>query len=352
MQTTVFNKVLFIGPDNKYGGMGSVMRMYFKCIPGYKFIATHANSGFPRMLFFFVALFKINIRLLFDHEIEIIHIHSASKGSFARKIIVAFIGKLWNKKIVFHIHSGSFKTFCEKSVWVKKIVKKSLQQVDLLVCLSKEWESFFRNELSLSNIEVIGNPIEIGEINNGFIISDNIRLLFLGNISDNKGIFDLIQYLEKNKYFLNNQIQISIAGIGETKRLINFIDQSSHRSQYNYLGWLDNVTKKTVFMDTDIYILPSYFEGLPVSILEAMGFGKPIIATHVGGIPSIVQNNFNGWLFEPGNFSQLDSIFEEIFDLNFPIKDYIVNSYLSASSFSTECIMDQLSKNYNRLLSI
>ena len=53
----------------------------------------------------------------------------------------------------------------------------------------------------------------------------------------------------------------------------------------------------------DAYILPSYTEGLPVSILEAMSYGKPILATPVGGIPEVVIDN--GILFQPGDLSAI-----------------------------------------------
>ena len=79
------------------------------------------------------------------------------------------------------------------------------------------------------------------------------------------------------------------------------------------MGWVQNEAKQSTICSCDIYVLPSYFEGLPVSILEAMAMGKPIIATNVGGIPSIVQNGYNGWLFSPGKFNELNKIFDEIF---------------------------------------
>ena len=64
--------------------------------------------------------------------------------------------------------------------------------------------------------------------------------------------------------------------------------------------------KVAVFNNADVFILPSYNEGLPISILEAMSYGKAIISTSVGGIPEIVKQNENGLLIEPGNLEQIE----------------------------------------------
>ena len=72
-----------------------------------------------------------------------------------------------------------------------------------------------------------------------------------------------------------------------------------------YLGWVSGAEKIDVFNIADIFVLPSYNEGLPISILEAMSYGLPILSTTVGGIPEIVENGVNGFLVEPGDKNAL-----------------------------------------------
>ena len=352
MQKTYFNQVLFIGPKNKFGGIGSVLRTYFKHIPNYKFISTHLDINRFYLFFYFgYALFKINLKLIIDSDIKILHIHSASNGSFIRKSIIALIGKLWKKKVIFHIHSGSLNKYYISTRFKFNSTKYILNKMDAVICLSQDWHDIFKSDLELSNIKVLGNPIEINTTKPQIISQKKIQLLFLGQISIPKGVFDLIKYLSTNSYFLENRIQLNIAGIGDIDALIALINQSPMNQQFNYLGWVHGESKKEVFEQfCDIFILPSYKEGLPVSILEAMAYGKPIIATNVGGIPSIVQDRSNGWLFEPSNFSQLDNIFDELFNEKVDLANYSKQSLEKVRPYKSSYILEQLNSIYKTVL--
>ena len=72
-----------------------------------------------------------------------------------------------------------------------------------------------------------------------------------------------------------------------------------------FLGWVGPEQRDQILKEADIFILPSYNEGLPMAILEAMAWGLPIITTPVGGIPEVLIQGQNGLLVEPGNVNQL-----------------------------------------------
>ena len=74
-----------------------------------------------------------------------------------------------------------------------------------------------------------------------------------------------------------------------------------------YDGWVAGERKASLMSMANIYILPSYAEGLPISILEAMTYGMAIISTPVGGIPEIVRQNENGILIAPGDTEALSN---------------------------------------------
>ena len=351
----VFEKVLYIGPQKEFGGIGSVLEVYSKNIKNFNFIPTYPspsslNSGFKfkiyRITFFLKSVLLISKTLMFRKQIKILHIHSAANGSFFRKSVICFLGKIFRKKVIFHIHSGNFPTFYDKSGILKRYIKQTLKISDAVICLSKQWEDYYSNDLKLANTTIISNPVEIDQNEKVKKNTDGvIQLLFLGKVCDAKGVFDLIHFLESNKYFLNNKIKLTIAGNGEVDRLKPFLCQ-----HIEFIGWVTDELKKKAISDCDIYILPSYFEGLPISILEAMASSKPIIATNVGGIPSIVSNKFNGWLIQPVSAKELEKVFEDIFnDMNI-LKIYGANSLKEAQKYRPEVIMEDLSKLYNALL--
>jgi hypothetical protein len=70
----------------------------------------------------------------------------------------------------------------------------------------------------------------------------------------------------------------------------------------------------------------------------------------VGGVASVVKVNQSGWLFDAGEFSQLDQILDEIINQKFPLKEYQINAYNIAKTFSSQNILSDLSKVYNKLL--
>lgn len=347
----IFSKVLYVGPLNPYGGIGAVSRTYEENIKQFNFIATHKDhSKLGNAIFFILSLIKIAAFLFSNRNIKIVHLHSASKGSFIRKTIIALFAKIGSKKVVFHMHGGQIKNFYGQLTWSKIIFKSILSNIDVFICLTDEWKNYFQNQLELQNVVVLGNPIKIANTVAHKPFTNTISLLFLGSLNPNKGIFDLLTYLRSNAYFKNKQIRLMIGGTGDVDKLNGIIHDPAFLNQIKYIGFVSGQSKDDAIKDCDVFILPSYYEGLPVSILEAMGHGKPVISTRVGGVPSIVKENNNGWLFNAGDFKQLDKIFDDIIHKKFPLKLYQQNAYNTASEFSSEKVLLNLSDIYKNML--
>jgi len=125
----------------------------------------------------------------------------------------------------------------------------------------------------------------------------------LANITENKGYFDLIKLSE-----LLSQIGMKhkfiFAGEDKTNgQFFNALNNSKVKGNFMYLGRIDN--KYDFFSSIDIFILPSYTEGMPTSIMEAMSYGVPVISTNVGGIPEQITDGYNGILCTPGDINAL-----------------------------------------------
>ncbi len=93
-----FSNVLFVGPQNAYGGIGAVLRTYKKNMHHFNFIPTHKDHSKMLSTFYFIySLYKINIFLLRNNHIKIVHVHSASKGSMIRKMMITLFALLYQK---------------------------------------------------------------------------------------------------------------------------------------------------------------------------------------------------------------------------------------------------------------
>jgi glycosyltransferase involved in cell wall biosynthesis len=117
------------------------------------------------------------------------------------------------------------------------------------------------------------------------------------------------------------------------------------------LGWINVHEKEELLRKADMLVLPSYHEGLPMAILEAMNFSLPVISTYVGGIPELIQHGENGYLIEPGDIEGLTKSLEIlIHDQNTIVTMGEKNRTLIHNQFDINMLMKELSHMYQRLI--
>jgi glycosyltransferase involved in cell wall biosynthesis len=80
------------------------------------------------------------------------------------------------------------------------------------------------------------------------------------------------------------------------------------------LGWVTGENKEALLSTASIFVLPSYYEGLPMSVLEAMAWGVPVITTPVGGIPEVVRHGEEGVIVQPGDIVGLTAALRQLLD--------------------------------------
>jgi len=181
------------------------------------------------------------------------------------------------------------------------------------------------NELTSRNIAFTIKPMldfDYSDIiyDRDYSVKSKYNLLYFGRITDAKGVEELI-YAMSLLIQKKINIHLTIVGSGqyfeEVFNLSNKLNLSEHISFEGSV--YDPIRKKEYFKNADIFILPSYNEGFPRSIYESMVFGTPIITTFVGGIPSIMKDNFNALKID---VKSVDSIVEVVIDAinNYDIK--------------------------------
>ena len=111
--------------------------------------------------------------------------------------------------------------------------------------------------------------------------------------------------LAVHKKELIGKVLLHVAGNGQTERLISTIKELDLGQLVIFEGWADKAKKRHLLNLSDVYLLPSYIEGVPISILEAESYRKPVITTNVGGIPSIVKNRGTGLFVTPGDSDEI-----------------------------------------------
>jgi glycosyltransferase involved in cell wall biosynthesis len=350
------SKVLTIGPDymNHRGGVGAVIALYSKYYDVFNFIPSYkVGSTIYKNYVFFISIIKLVSLLISNWKIKLIHIHGASYGSFYRKFIIFAISKfVFRKKIIYHIHGGGFKEFYNtRDVISKCMIKTLLANTDIVICLSQSWYEYFRKNFKTKSLAILPNIIDYPEIVQNTKKTSSINFLFFGLICKAKGTFDLINVIAKNKESYRGRVKLIIGGNGEIQELMTLINNNHIEDIVEFLGWVDSNKKVAVLNNTDVLILPSYNEGLPISILEAMSYGKAVIATRVGGIPEIVKQNMNGLLVEPGNLVQIEQSINNFLEHPELVKKFGVISEQMAQKHMPHIVLKELEGFYKSILS-
>ena len=314
ISNSISKQILTVGEGFQppLGGISSVLFTYSKHFADFKFVPTYnlQIGKVSNVFYFLLSMLKLSGKLITDREIRVVHIHGAHYGSFYRKFVVFLIAKLFSKKVIYHSHGSDFHIFYDNAgVLTRKLITTFFNHMDLVICLSRQWQHFFESNFKIREIVVLENIIDPAELAAKKQKSGKLKLLFLGFIGERKGIFDLIELIKNNKEHFAGKMQLTIGGNGETKKLETLIQEGGLSEIVDFKGWISGDQKRRLLQESDVYILPSYNEGLPISILEAMSFAMPIISTSVGGISEILSTNKNGYLIKPGDSAALlDSI--------------------------------------------
>ena len=322
--------VLFVGSFKSAGVDGTVGGQMYACRSlldsplGKKYnwllLDSTANSNIPEV--FLVRLARALWRLarfsafLLTKKIDCCIIFAGHGWSFVEKGTMVVLGKFAGKRIVLAPRSGLVLDEIDSSRLVRSVILHSVRASDCVVCQGKYWKSFYQSISGepADKFRVIQNWVRIDNyLPRKSIDSDNVlKILFLSWVDANKGIFDLVTVAERlvNQY---GSLLFLIAGSGVAIQEVKCLVASKKLERYfAFLGWVQGGEKYRLLQTSDIFVLPSYREGFPNSVIEAMASCLPVVCTSVGAIPEIVEHNVNGLLFEAGDTGAFEVMLEKL----------------------------------------
>lgn len=301
--------VLMCGSDlSVCGGMVSVIKNYLNYskwgVYNIIYIPTHIEKNKLVALVYFVqAYIRILIRLL-KGEFQIAYFHTAERGSFFRKAILVRTLRKFGIKTVMHHHAAEFENFyAGLSSKKKKFVSDTLEMVDLNIVLSNGLIAMITEKAPHAKIKVLYNAVETYEFNQYSEGAHNI--LFLGRLGERKGIYDLLKVIKKIDERLPQEVQFYLCGDGDIGDVQKKVAEYGIGHRIAHIGWIDGKQKTTYIANSMLNVLPSYNEGLPMSILETMACGIPNISTYIASIPEVIRDGENGFMIVPGDLDKL-----------------------------------------------
>lgn len=278
---------------------------------------SHVEGGFLLRLSTAIKALARLVLLLLGRQVGLVHIHSAMRSSFWRKSLFAMVSKFFGVPVIFHLHGSELKAFIdEQSVSSRRIIRWILAKQSAVVVLSESWSQYVKSVSPNAKVKVIVNyvnlPQLVGDIQ-GYTANEvnEVRVLFLGLIGVRKGVYDLLPAFKDALVQVPN-LRLIIGGNGEVERARSLAAELEIDSCVEFAGWVSGDLKNDLLLRAHIYVLPSYNEGMPVSLLEAMSWHIPVISTRVGGIPELVRDGIDGRLIDAGDRSALTSALVEL----------------------------------------
>lgn len=311
-------RILMVGTGlDAHGGITSVIRSYMEVGLfeqwGVRYISTYeGKSKLTQLRTMGAALWRM-AGLLLARRVDVVHVHSASRGSFWRKSAVAALATLFGVPYVFHLHSGEFPDFYASRGkpargWVRLVLRRAAR----VVVVAPRWRADVLRIEPTARVAVVGNPVRLPPVlpplrnrqarplanaESGADVPATI--LFLGRLHEKKGIFDLVRAIPAVLAVLPGTVFV-FAGDGEMDAVRALAAELGVADAVRLPGWVDGAAKQRHLEEASLFVLPTYFEALGVAVLEAMSCGVPVIATPVGGIPDFIDDGVEALLVPPG----------------------------------------------------
>lgn len=281
-----------------------------------QFVPTYIDAGPIGKTAFYLKAFIQIWREVITNRPDVVYIHMSYKGSFYRKYAIHRLIRTYGIPDIVHLHGSEFKKWYDGADEnTKAKVGTLFRDTCALIVLGNNWNRIVKSVEPQAKTVVLQNSVRIPEES---VTWDGHRFtfLYLGVLIERKGVLDLIEAIHhlKEQDAVRNW-QFVIAGTGALEEALKEkVCKYQLNSIVEFCGWIEGESKRKLLAGSQALILPSYNEGLPMAILEALSYGMPVVTTDVGDIPSAVQDGYNGYLFCPGDIQALERAIIKISD--------------------------------------
>lgn len=260
------------------------------------------------MPWYFLHTFLTLTGLCLTKRASVVHLNLAAHGSTVRKLLLMWLARFFGVPTLLHIHASKFIPFCESlGPGARRLLVASLSRASLIVVIGDYWKRYLVESLGVpaNIVTVIHNAVPVSVTPAAKSAGDRTcRIVALGLLGPRKGTPELLEALASSR-LRDLRWTAVIAGNGEVDAARQRAAETGIADRVEIPGWVDASAVASILAAADIFVLPSHNEGLPVSILEAMSAGLPVVTTPVGAIPELVLAGETGLLIPPGSASAL-----------------------------------------------
>lgn len=311
-------KIVMLGTHvDGCGGIASVIAVYraagLLARRDIVYLPTHRTGpGRAKIHLFAQALLAV-LRLLARGEVALLHIHVAINASFWRKYVFFLLGYLCRVPVALHLHAGRYPDYYRNGCGplARLLMRFAFDRARAVLVVSGELQAWVRSVSSQGRVVVLHNPVllpqrdEVGEpLAEPAPARAPATLVFLGHLEAGKGCYDLLRAM-RTIVAAVPQARLLLCGDGQRDKAHALAASLGLQASVDFPGWVDAERRAALLDMATVFVLPSHAEGLPMSLLEAMAHGVPVVATAVGGIPEAVRDGLEGVLVAPRHTAAL-----------------------------------------------
>ncbi len=266
-------------------------------------VPTFVDTGPALRLWTGVRGMLVATSLILLGRVDVVHAHLSHGGSVVRKTLPLLAARIRGVPAIVHGHSFNFSGWFDRlPVPARSLVRTALR-ADRWLVLGEDLARQYRRSLQLQpdQIQVLHNPVALPPSTPPRHRDPaTLSVLFLGRLGQRKGAYDLLHALERLPAPVRSRLHVILAGDGEVDKVRALVAAQGLGDTVDVVGWIEPPERDELLSRADIFVLPSYDEGLPMAILEAMAHGVVPLTTPVGGIPDAVTDGVEGLLVPPG----------------------------------------------------
>src|SRR3989440_12565951 len=297
MTTRLYSRIAMLGAaPETHGSIAAAVDAYrahglFKRWP-ITYIATHGEGTLTRKIAMAGKAAREFGALLAEHRRVAVHVHVSSGAGFWRE--AAFMGAAFAAgcPVALQLHGSGYDA---SSRW--------LLEHAAIVCVPCEaMRTWVRSGARNAAVALVPPPVALAAPE---VAEEPNLVLFLGRLDATKGIYDLLDAIAAVRATVPD-VRLVCAGDGDRVGVTRYAERTGIADAVKFTGWVGPSGKRALLEHAAVFALPSSDEALPVSLIEAMSAGVPVVASPVGGIPEVVADNTSGFLVAPGDKGALE----------------------------------------------
>jgi len=342
------------------GGMGSIMTYLASMQSGpatrYQFKQVETRGGGHVLLSpYYVAVAAGQIASeSIRGRLALVHLNLAEGGSVYRKAALLAVAKVAGSKVLLHLHAARIRQFHQSVNGAGKwLLRWMFQTADHTVVLGDVWRQWVIENFNVppGKVSIVYNGVPTPRQAQRPKRTDKaFHLLFVGNLSERKGVSDLLHALAAPPLRERN-VKLTLAGGGPLDHYQQLAECLGIADHTRFAGWLTQDGARDLMLSADALILPSYDEGLPLVILEALASGTPVICTPVGSVPEVLKDHETALLVMPGAQDDIvGAVLELIDNASLRASLALAGSRLYARVFTLEAFSHSITNLYSVVL--